>query len=144
MPLDWMLALVAGGIAGIAALTWALGWAAPLRLATPREACRWWDRERPERPARGATLAAGGHAALIETEAGPGLVWVMGQDCTTIDLAGAFIRPAPDGLEIRRPDFAAPRLRVRLDAGCDRAAWAALITDPAPTRATEDPAEWAI
>ena len=97
MPLEWMLALVAGGIAGIAALTWALGWSAPLRLGTPSEACRWWDRERPDRPARGAALAADGRAALIATEAGPGLVRVMGQDCTTHDLGGARIRPAPAG-----------------------------------------------
>ena len=144
MPLEWMLALVAGGIAGIAALTWALGWSAPLRLGTPSEACRWWDRERPDRPARGAALAADGRAALIATEAGPGLVRVMGQDCTTHDLDGASIRAAPGGLDIRFPDFAAPRLRVRLDEGGDRAAWAALITEPAPPRTREDPATWAI
>lgn len=143
MPLEVLLILVVGGIVGIAVLTWALGWATALRLSDPQDACRWWDREWPERPARGAVLASDGHAALIETSQGPGLVWVMGADCTARPLDDARVLASDAGLEVHFPDMATPHITIHLDDQADRATWAALITEDPAAPQQEDPAPWA-
>lgn len=142
MALEVLIALVIGGIAGIAALTWGLGWGTALRLASPAEACTWWDREWPERPARGAILAADGQAALIDTAKGPGLVWVMGADCTSRPLDDARVAASATGLDVFFPDMATPHVAIRLDDTADPADWAGLITEP-PRETPEEPTEWA-
>ncbi|PRY24303.1 hypothetical protein CLV78_103169 [Aliiruegeria haliotis] len=129
MPLEILLVLVVVGIVGIALLTHLSGRSISRRLSTPSDALAAWEREFPADPAWFATLAAGGHSALVEAQSGPGIVWVMGLDTTARPLAGARVQQTADGLDVRFPDFGAPRLRVHLDETSDISAWSAILTE---------------
>ena len=128
MPLHILVPMVVVGIALIALITHWLGLSRARTLRDAAEACAAWDREAPDTPAVSATLSADGHAALIETADGRGLVWVMGADTAARPLAGAAAVPAPDGLIVRFPDFGAPEVRIRLDAQSRPESWHSLLT----------------
>ncbi|AHM04882.1 hypothetical protein roselon_02564 [Roseibacterium elongatum DSM 19469] len=131
MPLDMLLTLVIGGIAGIALLLHLFGHSAALRLDAD-DARRQWTRQFPDIPPSDVHLSQDRAAALIETPHGPGLVWAMGADATAHRLIGASLTETRDGLRIDVHDFAAPGLRVRL-APEARETWARLIvTQPEP------------
>ena len=115
MPLEILVVLVIGGIAGIALLTWALGWGTALRLGSAEQACIWWNREWPEIPARGAILAKDRHAAVIDTENGPGLVWVMGADCAARPLDQARVTATPTGINVHFPGMDVSDIHLHLD-----------------------------
>ena len=116
MPLPLLLALVIGGIAGIAVILHLLGLSKPLRFADDAVASRAWLSEFPDAPPTRVVLSHDHHAALIETAQGDGVVWPMGADSTARYLTGARIERTKDGLMIHLPDYTAPRIRLRLDA----------------------------
>ena len=122
MPLVWLIALVVGGIAGIALLTHVLGLSRPRRFASDAEAEVAWLREYPHDAARRIVRCRDGRAALVICADGVGLVWPMGADSTARRLAGARVGERGDRLVIRLPDFTAPRVTLRLDAA-ERAIW---------------------
>ena len=78
MPLHNLIALVVLGILGIAALTYALGYAEARRFENVGAAQPAWLREFPEVQVKNVTLCRSGAAALIATDQGPGIVWARG------------------------------------------------------------------
>ena len=130
MPLHILIALVVGGIAGIAALTWAFGLSGFRRLETEAEARVAWEREFPDIPVQSVTLGKAGAAALVTTPKGPGIVWSMGADTTARFLLGARIDRSRRGLTIRLPDYTAPTIRLTLDDS-EAEAWASAIGEHA-------------
>jgi hypothetical protein len=126
MPLHILIALVVVGIAGIAALTWALGMASPRRFASDAEAIAAFAREFPETPVRSVTRCRDGQAALLRTDSGVALVWPMGADSTARLLSRIRVDRTRRGLTLHLPDYTAPRVSLRLpDDEADR--WQTLL-----------------
>lgn len=115
MPLQILLPMVVIGIAGVVILLHLLGRSERARFDDDDDARRAWLREFPDTPPTRVILSHDRHAALIETAQGAGVVWPMGMDTTARLLQGADIRRTQDGLRIDLPDFAAPRIRLRLN-----------------------------
>lgn len=128
MPLSILGPMVLIGIAGIAILLHLLGLSRIASLNSEAAARAAWDDEfGAEDPAGAAVISHDGHAALIETRAGRhGIVFPMGTDTTARFLDGAEATVTPQGLRIDLPDFTAPHIRLRLDAG-EAARWPDLI-----------------
>ncbi|MGC9368641.1 MAG: hypothetical protein ACP5DX_03775 [Paracoccaceae bacterium] len=114
MPLHILLPLVVLGVAGIAGLLHALGYSRPAVIRDAAQACALWEHHYPGEEALGATVAADGRAALVDTARGPGLVWSLGADSAARWLDGAEAHPTGDGLVVRLPDFTAPAVHLRL------------------------------
>lgn len=114
MPLHVLITLVVFGIAGIAVLCHVLGYSRPRRFDTQEAARAAWLREFPEIPPTEVQLCQSGTAALIHTAQGPGIVWPMGADSTARFLTGATMRHDNGRLDIRLPDYTAPRLTLHL------------------------------
>lgn len=115
MPLQILLPMVVAGIAGIVLLLHLLGRSELARFDDEASARQAWLREYSDAPPTRVILSHDRHAALIETEYGSGVVWPMGMDTTARYLSGADIQRTKDGLRVDLPDFAAPRIRLRLD-----------------------------
>ena len=130
MSLGVLIALVVGGIAGIAVLTHLFGLSERGRLASEEAARNAWAREFPRTPAGAVTLARDGRAALVATGMGPGLVWSFGADTTARFLSGARVTRTATGLDIRLSDITAPRVRLRLEAD-EAEAWAQSLEERA-------------
>ncbi|MEQ8988062.1 MAG: hypothetical protein RID15_10025 [Marinovum algicola] len=115
MPLQILLPMVVIGIAGIVVLLHVLGRSELARFEDEDAARQAWLREYPDTPPTRVILSHDNHAALVETEYGAGVVWPMGMDTTARLLRGAAICRTKDGLLVDLPDFAAPRVRLRLN-----------------------------
>ncbi|MGI3185778.1 hypothetical protein [Nioella aestuarii] len=115
MPLHILIILVVGGIGLIALLTHFLGLSRALRLTSADEARTAWLRGWPEDTVTAAHIAPDGSAALVETDHGLGIVFVLGADSCAHRLDGSDIHETPGGLRILFHDFATPRLDVALD-----------------------------
>lgn len=125
MPLELLLTLVIGGIAGIALLLHLFGYSRPLTFDEDSARAHWLRQYPMSRPGT-VHLSQDRAAALVETPDGPGLVWAMGADSTAHLLTGATLRTTRRGLRIDLHDFAAPSVRVRLSPEA-RETWARLI-----------------
>jgi hypothetical protein len=136
MPLEVLLILVVGGIAGIALLLQVLGYsrAEPFTEDTARAA---WERAEPDVPASAVHLSDDRMAALVETGRGPAIVWHMGADTTAHWLKGARVTRSNTGLRILLNDFAAPSVKVKL-APRTATRWLALI-EGRPDDGPEEP-----
>lgn len=123
MPLTILLILVGGGIGGIAVLLHVLGKSQPVVLTcdTARAA---WLRLFPDDAVNDVTLSDTGHAALIGTDHGPGLVWSFGLDTVARYLHDTTISETQNRLKIRFPDFSAPQLSISLSE-TERSDWRA-------------------
>jgi hypothetical protein len=126
MPLSILIALVVGGIAGIAVLTWAFGLSAPHRFSDKADARAAFAREYPDAAVTDISLCKTGTAALLRTEQGLAIVWPMGSDTTARMLQDAGVRRRANGLTLKLPDYTAPRINLRLDPE-EAEAWANLI-----------------
>ncbi|SIS52702.1 hypothetical protein SAMN05421759_101218 [Roseivivax lentus] len=126
MPLGILIALVVGGIIGIALLTRALGFGDECRLTSESAARAAFLREFPEVEIHAVTRCADCRAALMETSRGPAIVWAMGADTTARLLGQARLTETETGLDIHLPDITAPRIRLRLSPE-ERRAWTQLI-----------------
>jgi hypothetical protein len=104
MPLEILLALVIGGIAGIAAILHLTGHSRSFHIADAETARREWVRHRSEDRVLGVHLGKG--AALMETSYGIGLLRPFGADTVAHMVKG--LEPTPQGLRVRFHDFAAP------------------------------------
>lgn len=127
MPLPVLLALVVGGISGIALLLHLTG-RSRLAVLDPETAAAAWTRENPGDEVIEATVSADGHAALILTPQGKGLVWAVGADTTARPLRDFDLMETPQGLTVLFHDFTAPRAKIRL-ADFERRHWLNLM-DP--------------
>ena len=125
MPLHILIALVVGGITGIALLLHLSGRSHRSEL-TEVSARAGWLRQFPDDDILSITLASDAHAALIHTSQGQGLLWSFGADTVARRLVGSRARATGTGVEIRFPDYAAPRTRLRLNAA-ERQVWLSLL-----------------
>jgi len=114
MPLYLLLILVIGGISMVALLLHRLGKSDKVVLdaQTARHA---WTRHFPDNEVHNVIVAQDGHAALVETDHGPGLLWSFGADTVGRHLQGYHLNKAPDHLTVIFADFSAPRVTVHLN-----------------------------
>lgn len=122
MPLEILLTLVIGGIALIVLLLHLLGKSAR-RVMSAEDARAAWHRHFPDDAVTGLALARDGHAALVQTEQGPGLLWAFGADTVARHLRDFDLIEIPGGLHIRFHDYTAPGVTLRLSDD-ERARWA--------------------
>ena len=113
MPLDILLILVVVGIASIAILLHLSGKSKRARL-TADSAQTAWLRHFPEDKVTGSIAAQDGHAALVSTSAGLGLIWSFGADTVARHLEQVALEDTAKGLRFRFDDFTAPSVRVTL------------------------------
>lgn len=125
MPLEILLVLVVGGIAGITALLHLTG-KSRLRVLSADTARAEWLRHFPDDTIIDVTLAHDGHAALLRTETGPGLLWSFGADTVARHLRDFDWIDHPEGIEVQFHDFATPGVTVRLDEN-ERRHWRHLL-----------------
>jgi hypothetical protein len=121
VPLSILLILVGGGIGGIALLLHVLGKSQPVVLSD-NAARAAWLRLYPEDTVLDVILSGTGHAALIKTDQGLGLVWSFGIDTVARQLDGAEIIETANQLKVRFPDFSAPQALIALSE-TERSDW---------------------
>lgn len=126
MPLEILLILVVGGIAGIAALTWLAGLAQPRQL-NEQDAQSEWARHYPDDTVQSVWVTHDAKAALVITDQGPGLLWVMGADTVGRHLRDFDLIDEPHGLSVIFHDYTAPKTHLHLDED-ERLVWKNLIT----------------
>ena len=113
MPLEILLILVTGGIAGIALALHLSG----LSRVTPLDegaARAGWLRHFPDDPVEELRLARNGRAALVRTASGRGVVWRFGADTVARYLVDVRLRDLATGLQLRFGDFGTPKLTLDL------------------------------
>ena len=128
MPLEILLVLVVGGIAGVTLLLHLTG-RSRLHLLTPQTVPGQWLRHFPDDTVIDATLAHDGHAALVRTQAGAGLLWSFGADTVARYLEDFDWIETSEGIEVQFHDFSTPRATLHLDE-TERQHWQHLM-DPA-------------
>ncbi|WP_095588328.1 hypothetical protein [Actibacterium ureilyticum] len=131
MPLHVLLPLVVLGIAGITALLHLLGHSRQVVIRDADDAARMWRHHWPEDDVQSAQVAQDGHAALVQTAQGVGLVWALGADTSARLLTGATLAPCGAGLRVRLRDFTAPTVTLHLRPDEARA-WQTRIEGHAP------------
>jgi len=114
MPLEILLALVIGGIAGIALLLHLAG-RSQRCILTPETAGAAWLRHYPDDTPREIEVARDGHAALVLTDRGQGLIWAFGADTAARRLEDYDLIDRGDRLRVVFHDFTAPAVTLRLD-----------------------------
>lgn len=121
MPLEILLFLVVGGIAGIALALHLMGMsrAEPLDEAAARAG---WLRQFPDDAVEHLRLARNGRAALVRTAAGRGVVWRFGADTVAYRLDDVRLSEVAAGLHLRFADFGTPKLILQL-APDERRIW---------------------
>ncbi|MDA7966125.1 hypothetical protein [Ruegeria sp.] len=114
MPLEILLVLVVGGIGGIALLLHLSGRSQQVAL-TPDSAREQWERHFPDDDIIDVTISHDGHAALVRTGTGNGLLWSFGADTVARHLLDYDLLDHPEGFEILFHEFSAPRALIHLD-----------------------------
>ncbi|SDX14598.1 hypothetical protein SAMN05444358_103156 [Ruegeria halocynthiae] len=114
MPLEILLVLVVGGIAGVTLLLHLTG-RSRLHELTPKTAQDQWLRHFPNDSIIDVTVATDGHAALVRIETGAGLLWSFGADTVARHLLDFDRIDHPQGFEVQFHDFSTPRVVIHLD-----------------------------
>ncbi len=128
MPLEILLILVVGGIAGVTLLLHLTG-KSRLHVLTSKTAQEQWLRHFPDDVVIDVTVAHDCHAALVRTETAAGLLWSFGADTVARHLRDFDWLDHPDGFEVQFHDFSSPRVIIHLDE-TERQHWQNLM-DPA-------------
>lgn len=128
MPLTVLVALVIGGVGGIALLLHLSGRSRRCVL-TSETAEAAWLRQFPGDRVAEATVSKDGHAALILTERGLGLLWAFGADTVARRLENFDLIDKGDRLRVVFRDFTAPAVTLALDA-FERRHWLNRMQDP--------------
>lgn len=126
MPLEVLLILVVGGIVMIALLLHGLG-RSRRTILTPEGARLAWHRHFPDDQVLGVTVAEDGHAAIVRTARGPGLLWSFGADTVARYLRDFAVQERPDCLRVIFHDFTAPHVTLRLNPA-ERPVWQKLMS----------------
>jgi hypothetical protein len=121
MPLEVLLSLVVGGIAAIAGLLHLLG-LSQQPLLSPEDAHSHWHRHFPDDLINAVHMTQDNHAALVETDQGPGLLWSFGADTVARHLLDFDALNTDNGLRIRFHDYTAPAVTLQL-SDADRPLW---------------------
>lgn len=115
MSISVLIALVAGGIAGIVLLLHVMGLSRRMPMS-PEDARAAWHREFPDDEATEVMVTPDGLAALILTHEGRGLVWSRGIDPAARYLRDFTVTEDSDGLTIRFSGKPACRIRLEIPA----------------------------
>jgi len=126
MSLSLLIILVAGGISLIALLLHGLG-KSQLTVLTTEEARSAWNRHFPDDEIMDVTVAQDGHAALVQTSQGPGLLWSFGADTVARHLRDFDLLEQTESLKVMFHDFTAPRVTLRLTE-TERPVWQKMMT----------------
>ncbi|MZR13571.1 hypothetical protein GQE99_11145 [Maritimibacter sp. DP07] len=125
MPL-WLLGIiVVVGLTAIWVFMRLYGFDKSLKL-THEMAGQEFTTDNPGLVAEDIVLARSGQAALIRAAGDTYVLWVMGQDVATHNLARARVTEAPEGVTLRLPDFAAPKVTIHLTDD-EKRTWLPLI-----------------
>ncbi len=114
MPLEILLVLVVGGIAGITMLLHLTG-RSDRRVLTQDVARDDWLRHFPDDVVVDVTVSHDALSALVRTETGPGLLWSFGADTVARHLLDFDWIEHPKGFEFQFHDFATPSALIHLD-----------------------------
>lgn len=125
MPLEILLVLVVGGIAGVTVLLHLTG-RSQRYVLSPETASRQWARHFPDDTVLDVTVAHDHHAALVRTEKGPGLLWSFGADTVAQHLLNYDLLDRTNGFEILFHDFGTPKAIIQLDE-FERTHWRTLM-----------------
>jgi hypothetical protein len=125
MPLNILLILVVGGIAMTALILHLLG-KSRLTVLTTEDARTAWHRHFPDDEIFELIVARNGHAALVQTGQGPGLLWSFGADTVARHLRDYDVLEKPDQICVVFHDFTAPRVSLHLTED-ERALWQELM-----------------
>jgi len=126
MPLNVLLIIIVGGIAAIALLLHLLG-KSRLAVLTQEDARSAWHRHFPDDEILDLTVAHDGHAALVQTSQGPGLLWSFGADTVARHLRDFDLLEEPGQLAVIFHDFTAPRAALHL-SDAERPLWQKMMT----------------
>lgn len=129
MPLEILLMLVVGGIAGVAGLMHLMGLSRRRSFANADEAKTAWLREYPGLQPQSVDLNEACDAALIRTKRRVGLVWCFGVDTVARPLRNCDIRQRKDGLDVRFGDTGVPSVRLTL-TGDEISHWKDVMETP--------------
>ncbi len=121
MSLNILLMLVIGGIVVIALLLHLLG-KSRLTVLSEEDARSAWHRHFPDDEILGLIVAGDGHAALVQTGQGPGLLWSFGADTVARHLRDFDLLEEPDHLKVIFHDFTAPSATLHLSE-TERPVW---------------------
>lgn len=111
MPLSVLLPMVVLGIAGLGLLLHLAGQSRAFEIGNDEVARREWLRHWPDDAVFAVHLVAG--AALVETQAGLGLLRAFGTDTVAHRVTG--MREIPGGLRIEFGDFGVPAVRLAVE-----------------------------
>ncbi len=125
MALNILLALVIGGIASIAVLLHLMG-KSRRRMMDVEDARAGWHRQFPDDLIEDAVVSRDGHAAIISTEQGPGLVWAHGADTAARRLRDFDIVSDADQITILFHDYTAPSVTLHLTES-EQTLWQSLM-----------------
>ena len=107
MPLEILAPMVVIGILGIALMLHLTGQSRTDPLTAER-AERAWAAQVPWTTAHRITLNDDARVALVETDRGPGLLWVFGADCTArLFTTPPTVREDADQITVTTGDFTA-------------------------------------
>lgn len=126
MPLGLLVTIVVLGIAAIAVLSHVWGFSRPFAIDSDERARAEWLRHWPDDEVARVIRATDGHAALVETAQGAGLLWSFGADTVARRIRGARLSPCDKGLRLALHDFTAPAVTIALRPD-ERAEWQAAI-----------------
>lgn len=116
MPLWLFAVIVVGGIAGVIALIHFLGFSRQFHINNDDVTRTQWLRHWPDDQIQSLRRAKEGHAALVESQNGPGLLWSFGADTTARHIQSATTTPCETGLIFTLHDFTAPHVTITLGA----------------------------
>jgi len=125
MPLEILLALVIGGIGAVTLLLHMTGRSERTDLSDDTAGLAWL-RQFPEDDIHQVLISQDGHAALLRTSQGMGLVWAFGADTVARPLADCSLKETATGLRVSFHEFAAPSTRLTLTE-TERADWRLLM-----------------
>lgn len=114
MPLEIFATIVVLGITAVIVLIHFMGFSRKFLIDSDETARSQWLRHWPDDTVSEVHRASEGHAALIESNEGPGLLWSFGADTTARRVASAKISPCDKGLRFDLHDFTAPHVTIRL------------------------------
>lgn len=114
LSLPVLLAVVAGGVVAVVALTWAVGWSAPRPGLTVEEAVTTFAASHPEARVVEGRVDDRGHCALLRLTEGAGLVFALGDRLVVRDLRSDTVQVEVDasGLWLRFGDLGSPPVHL--------------------------------
>jgi hypothetical protein len=126
MPLNILIILVVGGISLIAVLLHLLGKSRQIPLSS-EDARTAWHRHFPDDQILDLMVASNGHAALVQTDQGPGLLWSFGAATVARHLRDFDVLEQSDHIKVIFHDFAAPSATLHLSDE-ERPVWQKMMT----------------